>query len=1202
MKHTSCWSLLVCCVLLCCPSFAKAVTRPGIVFDSEAISTPANAWLRDRWTADHWCLWTKEDRIVDKRTGGAVLASPSVKQDRSSPAEGAPPLHSVVRGLKPGLYQVYVSAPGRPLAYSLEGKQWQRYAGGELNLGRRQIGAEPFEIWIDDRFAAPKDDPGPGYYDYVRFLPVPQCSANVAQEEAWNGLEHWLNTTGRGGGVFIADLELSGFEREANGGRLRGAEPGDSFTYVVRKAGKYWPALAMADAAGVMEELSVTVNGRKVGHLAATGDAGEPALFCFRQPLQLQAGDRLSFICASKAAFRVEKLFLATTPIVLPEPKCEYLTAWSPLSGNVELCWTTNRAMASGLVEYGTGGFQHKTELNAYRGRNHRACLGGLDPATQYQARVVTQHDGHAVVSSVLRFHAAPPPPPATVADTIPLVVAEPSAEPRVAWPTTIGMPFARGRLARLEDLRLFDPQGRPVVLQAELFSRWPDGSVKWAVLSFLADTARQPVTYHLQTKSVSENHSSPLTPAPLPQGERGSRGGKLLTVSETAQAWTLTAGGNTLAIGKQQSFPLGGLEVVDAQETRLTCGPADPASFAVESNGPVRAVAKWSGPLVGPQGPAGWTYLVRVELWKGGLQGWDLSVSSDLGPRKFRLLRSITLLGPACKTPLQGSVADLPLQTITGPGLSVVQDRDDHFTLQSSAGKREGQRATGVAVLQSGPARLTASVPHFWEAYPNGLAIGPAGLRVELLPRLPADAYCDPVSRKLFCKLYAWCQDGQYRVSGGQLIRRQVWLTSAAVEPQRFAAWTSEPLLPQAPPAYLCGTGVLGRPIFAQTPGVWEQYERYYEKSFQKFEADRRQQRTYGWMHFGDWFGERGLNYGNSEYDTAWATAVQWMRSGDRRYFVRGWEMARHVSSVDTVHGPAAADLNGLVYEHSFNHLGVPLTVDEVRALNAGDRRVEQYLEEYGNNLLRGAIDRQGHVFEEGNWLYAALTGDRFLRDVAERVCTNQAEKLTPRFDFSIERTAAWPLTNAVTAYRFTGNPYYLNAARLIVERVQERQDAATGGWLHWPPLDETDNVPTYGGKAFAVGVLSFGVLRYLDEEPLDRPAVRQMLVRGVDWLMNESWVPGQGFRYISNCAKYRNRGGRGLTCLLNAEIVAAAYEFTHTPRYAAFWREMVGQILEGSTSGMGKDFTQGTRQTVFALDRAVKLGIAKESPKPAP
>ena len=99
-------------LLLCyCPA-ASAVTPPGIVFESEAISEPTGAWLRNRTTPDHWNLWTKEDQIEKKRSGGAVLASPPVKADRTSPEEGAPPLHSVVRGLKPGLYQVSCAPAG----------------------------------------------------------------------------------------------------------------------------------------------------------------------------------------------------------------------------------------------------------------------------------------------------------------------------------------------------------------------------------------------------------------------------------------------------------------------------------------------------------------------------------------------------------------------------------------------------------------------------------------------------------------------------------------------------------------------------------------------------------------------------------------------------------------------------------------------------------------------------------------------------------------------------------------------------------------------------------------------------------------------------------------------------------------------------------------------------------------------------------
>ena len=78
------------CILCLCLQMASAVTPPGIVFEAEAISEPAGAWLRDRTTADHWNLWTKEAQIEKKRSGGAVLASPPVKTDRATPEEAPP--------------------------------------------------------------------------------------------------------------------------------------------------------------------------------------------------------------------------------------------------------------------------------------------------------------------------------------------------------------------------------------------------------------------------------------------------------------------------------------------------------------------------------------------------------------------------------------------------------------------------------------------------------------------------------------------------------------------------------------------------------------------------------------------------------------------------------------------------------------------------------------------------------------------------------------------------------------------------------------------------------------------------------------------------------------------------------------------------------------------------------------------------------
>ncbi|MBI2300522.1 MAG: hypothetical protein HYU66_16555 [Armatimonadetes bacterium] len=412
------------------------------------------------------------------------------------------------------------------------------------------------------------------------------------------------------------------------------------------------------------------------------------------------------------------------------------------------------------------------------------------------------------------------------------------------------------------------------------------------------------------------------------------------------------------------------------------------------------------------------------------------------------------------------------------------------------------------------------------------------------------------------------------------------------------FAEWCSHPLLPQATAEYLCGTGVLGRPVFPRTAGVWDSYDAWFDRGYLRTEQDRIANRTFGWMSYGDWFGERVMNHGNSEYDLAWSCAVQWLRCLDRRYFDRGLEMARHYSTTDTIWGAPFDAQNGLVYAHSYNHVGTDLPVDSP-LLGTGD--VAAYAKRFGQGFFAGVVDRQGHIFQEGNWLYAALTGDPFLRECAERVCTNQSEKLTPAFDYDIERSGGWPLINAVAAYNFSGNPYYLNAARLMIERTLERQEARTGGFPHFHYGSETEGKQLLGGKAFAVGILTHGMLRYLEQEPRPREDVEHSLVRAADWLIKESWVPpDKGFRYITNAPNFANSGDRSLTVVINDEVIAYAFEKTKDASYGEFWRKMMAGQFDGSPSGMGKSFSMATRQTVFGLDRMRLLGVTA-APKEA-
>ena len=53
---------------------------------------------------------------------------------------------------------------------------------------------------------------------------------------------------------------------------------------------------------------------------------------------------------------------------------------------------------------------------------------------------------------------------------------------------------------------------------------------------------------------------------------------------------------------------------------------------------------------------------------------------------------------------------------------------------------------------------------------------------------------------------------------------------------------------------------------------------------------------------------------------------------------------------------------------------------------------------------------------------------------DAALVLCDRIARDTTVNFRFGIERAAGWPLINVMAAYEATGNPYYLNGAKLIM------------------------------------------------------------------------------------------------------------------------------------------------------------------------
>ncbi|MEA3364816.1 MAG: hypothetical protein U9Q79_04170, partial [Candidatus Hydrogenedentes bacterium] len=748
-----------------------AVQPQGIVYESEAIASPDSAWILNERVPDKWMLWTKEEDIERKRSGGSVLASPPVSEDRGTPDEGAPMLHCVVDDLEPGTYVIYLSNPGgRPLAYSLDGVEWLKYEGSELSLGPRVLEEGQFEFWVDDRFAHPPNNPGPGYFDYARFVPVRASAANLTRFDYWRGIDAQVTKQGRGCVVGVEGFtELEGFE--ISGAELRGGDKaGHSFSYTVHREGTYYVALHMNDDEDGIEQLTIALNGEEIGCIVGAGPHGQ-FVVSSNKSVSLKKGDKLTFTATTPVGYyRVYGLYFSQDPIAPPPPGFLHLVAWSPEAGRADLCWITTTIVDTGVVEYGAGDFETRTERIEYKGRNHRVQLAGLDPSKEYQARVRTEHLGEPLFSEVIRFRAAPPMAPATKELTVPLRIAEPTSGARTDWPVTTGLPFPEGTVADVGDLRLFDPSGRPVPLQADEFSRWPDGSLKWAVLSSLATTQShsEPVQYQLKARASWDVPPPEIEPAVL---------------NETAEVWTLTNGLVELVVPKK--FPadswtiaadLDGdgaispaereasanaglrLAVTTPEQGVLVCGPPDTEGPTAQSRGPVRALLQWTGPLVTGDGTdSGWRYVMQAGLSaKSRRLPLDVAVYDASSQPDFRELSSIeVVMTPPGEPFVQSAFDGAPLTPLPQEGVWLKQLHERVFTLSNSSGGKSGEHAQGFVSARNDHIATDAFVPNFWQTYPKAISVDPKAIRLHLLPELSSDVYSGPNYDADYYKLF---------------------------------------------------------------------------------------------------------------------------------------------------------------------------------------------------------------------------------------------------------------------------------------------------------------------------------------------------------------------------------------------------------------------------------------------------------------
>lgn len=630
----------------------------------------------------------------------------------------------------------------------------------------------------------------------------------------------------------------------------------------------------------------------------------------------------------------------------------------------------------------------------------------------------------------------------------VPVRVVESAGVARTGAPASASVPIPVGMLRDPHGVWLAAPDGRPAPLQTQALERWPDGSVRWLLLDFLADVPRDGErTFSLRQGAAPKGAAGPAIRATEHDGTRAFDTGPV-QIAVPADGGALLAGirnGATSLLGRV------GLPTLDVG----TVAPPTPGPVTVETSGPIRTELLLRGTY-----PSNVAYEARLAVFAG--------------QPVVRLQLTLTSLSDSAYVPIKGLVLTLA-DTITGGSIGIDGSARRFETLAKPQSLL--QRDATDALLDGDPsargdgwvhattavAAFTVVSRWFWQEYPKGIRLASDGVSVDLIAG----------------------GDAPVELGRGAAKTIEAWIVvqprADASEPAVLATTLRAPLVGEPPAAWVVASKALTNSLDPSATGAASFLPRV-TTAYRRYEARGRAERWddgppvpcpqrtserprvgfYGLLNWGDWNfpGYRDDTkecdaWGNLEYDMTQVLGLAWVATGQpalREGFVAA---ARHYRDVDIIHHDTDnPDRVGLNHPHKVGHFAPD-----------ADRNVDL-----------------GHTWLEGLITHYRLTGEVRSLEAARAMGDALAARVGKA---SNPRHFGWPMIALGALAASTNEERYRAAAASFAA-------AARTAWE-----------PTPSAADWKIGILADG-LSYV-HAVTGEPSLRDWLVRYADALVAE-------------------------------------------------------------------------------------------------